>query len=147
MTDSPLAPADPDLRRLYEFWSAQRGTRFAPPRAPFDPVALRYVLGNLLLVDVLHDPLRFRYRLCGTNIVQRVGLDLTGRFVDEHPEPQFREFALQRYRSLVETGAPMYSLRDQVFDGRTRRYEVLMLPLSSDGVTTDMIIVAMKFAD
>jgi hypothetical protein len=145
MTNSPTTPADADLKRLYEYWLAQRGTRLAPPRAPFDPVTLRYVLGNLLLIDVLHDPLRFRYRLCGTNIVQRVGLDLTGQFVDQHPEPQFREFALQGYRKVIETGAPLHGVRDRVFDGRTRRYEVLMLPISGDGERIDMIIVAMKF--
>jgi hypothetical protein len=147
MTDSPIAPADADLKRLYDFWLAQRGARIAPPRAPFDPVTLRYVLGNLLLIDVLHDPVRFRYRLCGTNIVQRVGFDLTGKFVDEHPEPQFREFALRTYRSVVSAGAPIHGLRNQVFDGRTRRYEVLVLPLSGDGAAIDMIIVAMKFVD
>jgi hypothetical protein len=147
MTNYTIVPGDPDLQRLYAFWSDQRGERVGPPRAAFDPVTLRYVLGNLLLIDVLYDPLRFRYRLIGTNIVQRVGLDLTGQFVDTHPEPQFREAALQRYRKVVETRAPLCGVRNQVFDGRTRRYEVLMLPLSSDGATIDMIIVAMKFLD
>jgi hypothetical protein len=147
MTETPLALVDADLRRLYEFWKERRGTRMAPARAEFDPLALRYVLGNLLLVDVLRDPLRFRYRLCGTNIVARVGFDLTGRFVDEHPEPQFRDFALGRYRKVVEFAAPLHDLRNQVFDQRTRRYEVLMLPLSSDGSSIDMVLVAMKYFD
>jgi hypothetical protein len=145
MIESPLALVDRDLRRLYEFWKERRGTRLAPSRAELDPVSLRYVLGNLLLVDVLRDPLRFRYRLCGTNIVARAGFDLTGRFVDDHPEPQFREFALARYRKVVELAAPLHDLRNQVFDHRTRRYEVLMLPLSSDGTSVDMVLVAMKY--
>jgi hypothetical protein len=147
MIQTPLALVDHDLRRLYEFWKERRGTRLAPSRAEMDPISLRYVLGNLLLVDVLRDPLRFRYRLCGTNIVARVGLDLTGRFVDDHPEPQFRQFALERYRKVIELGAPLHDLRNQVFDHRTRRYEVLMLPLSGDGTTIDMVLVAMKFFD
>jgi hypothetical protein len=145
MIETPLALVDADLRRLYEFWKERRGTRMAPSRAELDPMAMRYILGNLLLVDVLRDPLRFRYRLCGTNIVARAGFDLTGRFVDEHPEPQFRDFALARYRNVVETAAPLHGLRDEVLDQRTRRYEVLMLPLSSDGASVDMVLVAMKY--
>jgi hypothetical protein len=67
--------------------------------------------------------------------------------VDDHPEPQFRQFALERYRKVIELGAPLHDLRNQVFDHRTRRYEVLMLPLSGDGTTVDMVLVAMKFFD
>jgi len=67
--------------------------------------------------------------------------------VDEHPEPQFRDFALQRYRMIVELAAPLDDLRNQVFDQRTRRYEILMLPLSSDGVSVDMVLAAMKYFD
>jgi hypothetical protein len=145
MTETPLAPLDADLRRLYESWNELRGTRMAPSRAELDPMALRYILGNLLLVDVLRDPLRFRYRLCGTNIVARAGFDLTGRFVDEHPEPQYRDFALARYREVVELAAPLHGVRDEVLDQRFRRYEVLLLPLSSDGMNVDMVLVAMKY--
>jgi hypothetical protein len=78
MTETPLALVDADLRRLYEFWKERRGTRMAPARAEFDPLALRYVLGNLLLVDVLRDPLRFRYVLCGTIRSRNSGISRWG---------------------------------------------------------------------
>lgn len=147
MPDTSFAVLDADLRRLFAFWKERKGARLAPSRADMDPLNLRYILGNLLLVDVLRDPLRFRYRLCGTNVVTRAGFDLTGRFVDEHPEPQFREVALERYRLVLEIGGPHHTLRDAALDGRTRRYEVLMLPLASDGTEIDMIMVGMKYFD
>lgn len=145
MIEPSLAFIDPDLRRLYELWKVKRGGRIGPSRAELGPFDLRFILGNILLIDVLRDPLRFRYRLCGTNIVARAGFDLTGRFVDEHPEPQFRQAALGSYTKVAETRAPLQVVRDEIFDERSRRYEGLLLPLSSDGNVVDMIIVAMKY--
>src|SRR3546814_15192366 len=68
----------PGLRRLYDYWSAGRAGRALPPRAIVDPVAMRPWLGNLSLVEVRHDPLRFRFRLCGSSLVDRTRLDPPG---------------------------------------------------------------------
>jgi hypothetical protein len=48
------------------------------------------VLGNVVLIDVLYQPLRFCYRLVSVNLVQRDDFDMTGKMVDELPESQFR---------------------------------------------------------
>lgn len=52
----------PNLVQLFHHWQTMRGTRPMPRRADFDPASLPLLLGNLILVDVLRDPLRFRYR-------------------------------------------------------------------------------------
>src|SRR3546814_4610975 len=80
----------PGLRRLYDYWSAGRAGRALPPRALVDPVAMRPWLGNLSLVEVRHDPLRFRFRLCGSSVVDRIGLDLTGGDLDAIPDESYR---------------------------------------------------------
>lgn len=145
MNDSSFEFIDADLRRLSALWNEKRGMRFAAARADMDPATLRFILGNVLLVDVLREPLRFRYRLVGTNLVVRTGFDPTGKLVDEHPEPEFRREALKVYHQMIETRVPYQARFDQAFDGRTRRFEVLLLPLSSDGETIDMILGAMKY--
>jgi hypothetical protein len=55
-----------------------------PSRADIDPLDLRFAIGNLILVDAIEaEPLRFRVRLHGTNLSERMDFDLTGKMLDE----------------------------------------------------------------
>jgi hypothetical protein len=140
-----LAPiASPDLHRLYDYWRARCRDGRLPARADIDPLELPYVLGNLLLVDVLREPLRFRYRLVGTNLAGRLPFDMTGRMVDEHPDAEFRRVALGVYAQVASTGKPIGVHRDVMIDKRVRRYDALHLPLAADGTAVDMILVGMR---
>jgi hypothetical protein len=51
------------LRRLYDYWNGKRAGREFPSRADLDPLELRWIVGNLLLLDVQRDPPRFRFRV------------------------------------------------------------------------------------
>jgi hypothetical protein len=128
------------LRQLYAYWKEKRRGRRFPARADFDPLELRFVLGNLSLIDVLYDPLRFRLRLHGTMSVSRLGYDMTGRFADEIPDPEFRQVALQTYNTLIERAQPMRDVRETVLDFKSHRYEIIWLPLSDDGVRINMLM-------
>ena len=69
-----------NLARLYRHWDGLCGGRAMPRRPDFDPLALPALLGNLILIDVLgRAPLRFRYRLVGSKLTERIGRDMTGR--------------------------------------------------------------------
>jgi len=138
---------DPRLRRLYEYWDSRRGARKMPSRDDLDPLEMRFILGNLLLVDVLPEPLRFRIRLHGSEMARRAGYDLTGRMLDELPDTQFGALARQSFTALVETGMPRCGIRDRVMDARVYRYEVLLLPLSRDGTAVDMLLVGLIYID
>ena len=70
------------LQRLYRDWDSRRGGREFPARADFDVLDFKYVIGQLALIDVTYDPLRFRFRLHGTGISQRVGYEMTGKELD-----------------------------------------------------------------
>lgn len=74
---------DGRLTRLLAYWSAKRGDRPAPGRGDLDPLDIPDLLPIISLIDVLRDPLRFRYRLVGTAVVEAFGRDGTGRFVDD----------------------------------------------------------------
>lgn len=78
---------DPRLRDLLTLWEHE-GPQ--PGLVMIDPINLRFLLGNIVVFVVEPEPLRFRYRLFGTNIVQRIGFDMTGRYADELPEPTTR---------------------------------------------------------
>src|SRR5437588_5072375 len=124
-----LAPiASADLHRLYDDWRVRCRDGRLPARVDLDPADLAYLDGNLLLVDVLRAPLRFRYRLVGANLAARLPFDMTGRMVDEHPDAEFRRVALGVYTQVATAGRPIGVHRDVMLDKRVRRYDALHLP-------------------
>ena len=135
----------PRLLCLLDYWLGKRVGDALPGRADIDPLEMTFILGNLLMVDVEREPLRFRYRLVGSNLSQRLHLDLTGRTVDEHPDPTFRRLAIDTYTDIARTGEPRAARRDQLMDGRLRHYQVLLLPLAADGRTVDKVMVGTCF--
>ena len=138
----------PALQRLFDYWGSKRGARGMPARADIDPLELGFIIGNVILVDVIEgDPPRFRIRLHGTNLVERAGYELTGRFLDELPQPEFRELTRLSFTRVAETGEPLRLRRDRMLDGRSRRYETIILPLSSEGTRVDMLLCGLVYDD
>ena len=138
----------PRLQRLYEYWLAKRGDRAFPARADIDPIEMRFVIGNLILVDVVEgSPLGFRIRLHGTNLAQHVGYELTGKTLDEIPYPEFRDVARESFTRVVRSGQPLRAVRDRVMDEQVHRYETIILPLSGDGERVDMLLCGLIYDD
>jgi hypothetical protein len=141
-----FAIADENIRRFFQYWVGKRGERKYPARADLDPVDFPYVLGDVVMVDAVSCPTgspwpwTFRYRLVGTKIVQRDGYDLTGRTLDELPEPEYRERVRATWMEACESGRPVHRVREILLDRRMRRYEVIVLPLASNGEDIDMLI-------
>jgi len=136
---------DPRLARLYAYWVECRGARRFPARRDIDPLEFGYVLGHIMMLDVLVEPLRFRVRLHGTGMVTRAQYDLTGKFLDDLPITEYRAYVTERCRSLVADGEPQLVHHDRVLDGHKRRYEALWLPFSDDGVTVTMLLCALIY--
>jgi hypothetical protein len=144
LTDSAQIQ-DSRLRRLYDYWLAKKGTRRFPARADIDPLDFPYVLGNVLLLDVVRDPLRFRVRVHGTEMVMRAGYELTGKFLDDLPITDYRRYVRERCEGLVQDGEPRLVRHNRALDGRTRRYEALWLPFGDDGGAVSMLLCALIY--
>ena len=72
------------LRQVRDYWLTARGPRRQPAHGDIDPLQIpRPLLPHLVLTDVIHDPLRLRYRLIGTFVTALAGRDATGRWLDE----------------------------------------------------------------
>lgn len=145
--DLAAALRDPRIVRLYAYWHQRRGERAMPARADLAPTEFAYILGNLVLMEVHGEPLRFRYRLHGVNLVARDGYDMTGRWLHDHPEPEYRARIEGTYGGVARSARPAHGIRDIVVDGRPRRYETLVLPLGRDGATVDMIMGAQVYLE
>jgi hypothetical protein len=148
MTDSSFAISHPRLQRLYDYWLDKRGDRKMPSRADIDAFDIAYVLGDVMLVDVIEGaPPRFRIRLHGTNLAERAGYEITGKMLDELPQNEFRTVVRERWTEVATTGQPLHCLRDSEMDGRIYRYESIVLPLSADGERVNMELVGLIHAE
>jgi len=136
---------DSQLRRLYEYWRNKKGTRRLPSRRDIDPLDFAYVLGRVMLLDVLGDPLRFWVRVHGTDMVRRAGYDLTGKLIDDLPITDYRDYVRERCEGLVRTGEPLVVHHNRSIDSRVRTYEALWLPFSDDGQNVTMLLCAMIY--
>jgi len=137
----------PCLRRLYAYWEERRQGRAFPARRDLDPLDFRYALGHITLLDVLTDPVRFRFRLHGSELVERAGYDMTGKLVDEVPNPTFRTVLVARCRTLLETRQPMRVTDERILGERRFGYEAVWLPLAGDGEHIDMLMAGLVYRD
>ena len=139
-----LGIRDTRLQQLYADWEARRHGREFPARTDFTPHDFAYVLGNLSLLDVAYDPLRFRYRVHATKLAQRIGLELTGKWVHEIPNSGHAEGARAHFTEVVNRRTPIIYRREQEFvtDNLPHNCEILALPLARDGSTIDMLMSA-----
>lgn len=122
--------ADPILLALAQYWGGQRQGRDFPDRADIDPLGMpRCILPHLSLVEISDGGRRARYRLVGTEIVNRLGQDFTGRYASEVMTGDYHLFITSMFRAVYEYRAPLYSesqFRSNMALSRTRR---LLLPL------------------
>ncbi|HEX6957066.1 MAG TPA: PAS domain-containing protein [Ferrovibrio sp.] len=133
------------LARLLADWAAQSdGGRRLPARGDFSPERLRYILGNLILWDVSPEPLTATYRLYGSNFAFARGGDMTGKRLDEIPDPVMRRLALHGLRRVMAMRQPLLTRgRYRLRDGSALASEALTLPLAGDGSRIDMIMHGM----
>ncbi|MCC6469758.1 MAG: PAS domain-containing protein [Alphaproteobacteria bacterium] len=136
---------DANLLRLHRYWDAKRGSRRWPSRADIDALDIPTLLGSIILVDVFHAPLRFRYRNTGTKLVQATGYNMHGRGPEEIPDPAYRAIVLEALTKAVEEGCPVARSGERVLNNVRMHYDALMLPLSSDGNSVDMLIGAQVY--
>lgn len=135
---------DDSLRRLYSYWADKRGDRRFPARRDIDPLDFAYVLGWVTLVDVTYNPTRFRFRLYGSELAHRIGLDLTGTYADQHPDREFAALLQQAWQEVVDRREPLAGRYDRLVDNRRQPWEAIRMPLSSDGTIIDMLLAVSR---
>ena len=146
--DPALNFDNPHLSEICSIWEAKRGARGMPSRSDFSPEGLKQFLGNIMLIDVEYAPVRFRYRLIGTNIVNRRLRDSTGRYLDDLYEPEFYELAARSYNFLLDQKRPIRGFGDMSPLNRSYlKFEAVDLPLSENGEAVNMIMKCAYFIE
>ena len=110
---------------------------------------MRNLLGNIWIANVQRNPLRFRYRVVGTRIIAHLGMETTGKLLDE-VFPHFKDTYTCRDLNIVaKKGVPRWrrgepSMRKNFY---FRTLEQVSLPLAADGRTVDMVLNLTLFLD
>jgi len=139
----PPGVDEPEFAILLRYWESKRREGRLPARRDIDPIEIRALLPQVLLLEVLRTEtgLRFRFRLAGTAFTHLVGRDVTGLCLDELGEPERVAPVHSALAAVVESGRPAYlagrlTLRSQQYMMAKR----LGVPLAADGRTVDMVL-------
>lgn len=132
---------DTVLKRLYAYWCERRGAKRYPSRADIDPVDFGFALGLVSLIEVQGPPLRFRYRLVSTKLTEHLGYEMTGKFVDEIPPSETRAYTEASYKEALARRTPVFVHDTVLLDGWLWTHETLVLPLSADDATINMLMI------
>lgn len=132
-----------DLLFVLDYWKGKRRDRFAPARADIDPAEIVKILPRVMLADVERDAdgkIDFRYRLSGTGICNVHQSDLTGQRPLSLDPPPYGELVDRHYRTAVERRSPLAHVIALRTSGKSASYARIILPLSADGETVDMLM-------
>jgi len=129
---------------LHRYWLLKHRDGRPPARKDLDPlIEIPSMVANLVLLDPVDGS--YRYRLVGTEVVKRSGVEMTGKMVGlTITAPGMRD----QWRMALDTVSE--SQKAQLFlskmpEGVTARYVTLMLPLVSAAGITEMILAGIFF--
>jgi hypothetical protein len=144
--DDPIEIRDPRLLGLFRYWRGKCHDRIMPARRDIDPIEMKRWLGNLLLVEFPADPMQYRVRLDGVNIVQFYGNSREGKGLEVMTSEKERRIVLPQYLVVLEHKQPAYYESEFVTsEGVPTSQRKLLLPLSEDGERVNMILGGLYF--
>lgn len=138
--------AEARLRRLYEYWSTKRGDRPAPSRRDIDPVEIPDLLGFVNIFEVQRAPRDYKVRLNGSEVAEMLGQDITGKYCSTVISGEDAVRCKAAFDLCVDRCLPMIVETSLAFcDKPYMAQTIVVLPLSSDGESVDMIITAHSY--
>ena len=149
--DVGIAALSPDLvnsdrlSRLLGFWKEIRGAQRLPCWADFSPEQLGFILGQITVVDVLRDPLNFRYRLIGTRIEEAGRRGDQGKTLDQVEPASYRDMMGQTFGQVVELGQPLCHHVSYFHHQNLVSFEQLILPISRTGPEVEVLVEALDW--
>ncbi len=152
----PLAKLQPNISRdslrqdyardLFDYWCEARGTAVMPPLSAIDPIRMpRACLPYISVLEVEQSPLRLRARLSGEALVDQLGLNQTGHYLDEYPGMTAQ---IERMMWCVREQRP-YLVEDELTFGPNdhKRYQVLVLPFGDPGCGVQRLVGTFCFME
>lgn len=106
----------------------------------------RFVLPYLALFDPIDRGARFRWRLAGTEVVNRFGRDPTGRMAEEVLSDDYLAFVTALVQQACRREVPVYSVAAFRWEGaRSMMVSRLYVPLGTAETGVTQILAAHDF--
>jgi hypothetical protein len=141
--EAALPSCDERLQELYSYWISIHPARgVLPGRQHVDPAAIPRLLPWIWLLDFQRAPLRFKYRLVGTEHVKALGRDATGEWLDE-AHPHYKSSASPLQLAQAVNKAEVGFLRGPAVNYAKKEWmaiERIVLPLARNGIEVDMLL-------
>jgi len=137
------AIGDERLIGLYTFWLGLDASPLLPAPGAVSPADLLQVWPSMVIVDL--EGRRARYRMVGSDVAAKLGIDLSGRYLDEVSRGRRLALLEGLYELCREARAAVYSQIHLAPPGEAVVVHRLMLPLSADGVTVQSILCGQTY--
>jgi hypothetical protein len=131
-------------KELHAYWLSKHRDDRPPARGDLDPlIEITSLVPNLMLLDLENGT--YRYRLVGTEVAKRSGIDMTGQLIGLRiTEPGMRD----QWRAALDSvrdnqGSQL--LLSLMPAGATTRIVTIMLPLVDRSGQTKMILTGVFF--
>ena len=131
------------LSEFFGYWLSIKPADGLPGRQHFDPLHIPFLMPRVWMLDVLREPLRYRYRLAGTKEVETLQREVTGQmFTDVHPHLAEGSEVFERLNRTGLFGAATYRKGAvvAVHDKKHQTVENCIVPLARDGKTVDILV-------
>lgn len=133
-------------RQAYEYYLSKKAGRTMPSRNDLEPVEMVAFLPHIILLDVSHEPLDFRYRLVGTFFYDYWAAEYTGLLMSEIPHQKSPSKIWENLERTVHEKRPFSS--DIPYVGPKHdvlKAEDVIMPLSSNDQSVNMIFVCVDY--
>ncbi len=132
------------LQKIYQYWLGMKGDRLMPSRADLNPMEIAGLLQYISLIDVGPEAGRYKMRLIGTETVKAMGIDVTGKYLDEMQQAE--GLLKKNYDWLVQEKKPYINFDRLKWSSKSYlEYYALGLPLSENGEDVNMLMFGMYY--
>jgi hypothetical protein len=133
------------MRQVLEHWKQARGERAMPQRRQFDATTVPvHLLPNIVIAEIVGT--RFRLRLVGTEIVNRLGYEPTGKFLDEAFAGEHGTALNTVASRTLNAKQPLLAeLTNKFPNGEVRQHLQLLLPFSENDRTVSHIVSVVAY--
>lgn len=135
----------PVLVELYDYWHQRVDGSGVMPRDRFDPMDIPRLLPHVFLMDVVHDEVgvsrRFKYRLTGTFIDQRIGRQIIGLFMEDIRKGETLQHLLELFERCVDKRVAAYATSNLTGESSPISiFHRLVLPVTFTGARVDQML-------
>ncbi|WP_340149742.1 PAS domain-containing protein [uncultured Sneathiella sp.] len=147
-TSSLADLSSPALVELVRYWQNLDPAATIPHRQYFNPVDVPHCLRHIVLMDVHETKPQYYIRLAGSAVNPVYQKSITGCYLEDIVRAEDLADVLFDYDHTVANQVPVFRVNSsRLINGKMRTYERVILPMTSNGIAADKLLVGINFFD